>query len=79
MASPVKRLVIIGLFIVSAFGGVVFSSIVTLVAWNIQIEPRAFQCTDSMWPLVLIGWIWTRTGVLGTPFLLDGRGKISRW
>jgi hypothetical protein len=29
-------------------GGLLFSLIVTLVPWNIQIEHRAFQCTDDV-------------------------------
>lgn len=46
------------LFVLSALGGVLLASFVTMVAWNIQIEPRAFRCVDS----VGFGEYWTEIG-----------------
>lgn len=39
---------VFSLFAACAFGGLILSTLLTFVAWNIQIEPRAFQCWDSM-------------------------------
>jgi hypothetical protein len=33
--------------LIAVFGGLVFSTIITLAVWNIQIEGRAFQCNDG--------------------------------
>ena len=42
---------IVVLLVAFAFVGAVFSTLVTTIAWSIQIEPRAFQCNDSCgWP-----------------------------
>ena len=46
-----KSLRIFGLFVACVFGGAVVSTLVTTIVWNIQIEPRAFQCNDTCgWP-----------------------------
>lgn len=46
-----KTFLIVAMFAMWAFGGAVFSSLVTITVWDIQIEPRAFQCNDSCgWP-----------------------------
>ncbi len=46
-----KTFLIVATFAMCAFGGAVFSSLVTITAWDIQIEPRAFQCNDICgWP-----------------------------
>ena len=42
----VSHKVILSAFCV--FGGVVIAALVTVGAWHIQIEPRAFQCWDSI-------------------------------
>ena len=45
------------MFAIFVFCGAVFSSLVTITAWDIQIEPRAFQCNDSCgWPFEIF---WT--------------------
>ncbi|GEM_PF-6332135 len=36
------------LFAVCVFGGAAFAAFITVGAWHIQIEPRAFQCWDSV-------------------------------
>src|SRR4051812_17388785 len=33
--------------LVAALGGLVFSIIITVAVWNIQIEGKAFQCNDG--------------------------------
>lgn len=43
-----SRLIV--LLILSVLSGAILSTIVTIAAWNVQIEPRAFQCNDSVWP-----------------------------
>ena len=46
-----KKSHIISLFVACAFIAVIFSTLVTTIAWSVQIEPRAFQCNDSCgWP-----------------------------
>jgi hypothetical protein len=48
------------LFVIVAFAGAVVSTVVTMIAWNIQIEPRLFQCIDSMG---LFDNYWTDMGI----------------
>ena len=36
------------LFVACALGGVVLATIITVGAWHVQIEPRAFQCWDGV-------------------------------
>jgi hypothetical protein len=46
-----KALLISAILLGCVFGSAVSSFLVTTIAWSIQIEPRAFQCTDSCgWP-----------------------------
>jgi hypothetical protein len=46
-----KALLISVMLLGCFFGSAVSSFLVTTTAWSIQIEPRAFQCTDSCgWP-----------------------------
>jgi hypothetical protein len=47
-----KTLLLSVMFAGCVLGGAVFSFLVTTTAWGIQIEPRAFQCTDiGGWPI----------------------------
>jgi hypothetical protein len=34
--------------LVCAFAGAVIATLITVSAWHLQIEPRAFQCWDSI-------------------------------
>jgi hypothetical protein len=43
----VKAFTIATLLVICVFGGAIFSTFVTVAAWNVQIEPRAFQCCDG--------------------------------
>ena len=46
-----KALLISVMLLGCVLGSAVSSFLVTTIAWSIQIEPRAFQCTDSCgWP-----------------------------
>jgi hypothetical protein len=70
----VKVVATIALFAVCLFGGAVLSTVITVGAWQIQIEPRAFQCWDDVgifdtyWEnidehrgagdKVSVGWTW---------------------
>jgi len=47
-----KPLFVVIMFSMCAFGGALFSSLITITVWGIQIEPREFQCTDGItgWP-----------------------------
>ena len=36
------------LFVACALGGVVLATVITVGAWRVQIEPRAFQCEDDV-------------------------------
>ena len=56
--KPISRFVLI---VFSIVGGLLLSLFVTLVAWNVQIEHRAFQCTDDVgfgffWHDMQAGW-----------------------
>jgi len=43
-----KAVATIAILVVCLFGGALFSTVVTVGAWHIQIEPRAFQCWDDV-------------------------------
>jgi len=61
---------------ISAIGGLIISLLLTLAAWNIQIEHRAFHCTDD----VGFGFFWENmdTHERANDFLpLAGLGKSS--
>jgi hypothetical protein len=46
-----KTFFIVAMSAMRAFGAAVFSALVTITAWDIQIEPRAFQCNHNCgWP-----------------------------
>jgi hypothetical protein len=36
------------LFVACALGGVVLATVITVGAWQVQIEPRAFRCWDDV-------------------------------
>ena len=75
-----KTLLIFVLFLVCVLGGAMLSTVVTWIAWDIQIEPRAFQCTDDIAPFnnywtdmdthesagdtVSPGWTWEKLKVV---------------
>ena len=48
-----KRMITI---VVSAIGGLIFATVVVWAGWNTQIERRAYQCNDDIWPCA---WITT--------------------
>ena|SRR5690349_25088711 len=43
-----KPVATIAILAVCLFGGALFSTVITVGAWHIQIEPRAFQCWDDV-------------------------------
>ena len=80
-----KTLISLLLFVGLAFVGLVLSSILTLIAWNIQIEHRAFRCTDDVgfgffWEdmkehqaagdTVLSGWTWEKIKIVKTLYVV---------
>src|SRR5690349_20866172 len=46
MKALFKSALIVG----CGLGGAVLSTVITIAVWNILVEPRLFQCTDSVWP-----------------------------
>ena len=42
-----KRIIVI---LVSAIGGLILSTFVVWAGWNGQIECKAYQCNDDIWP-----------------------------
>ena len=78
-----KKLKAIFIFGIVLIGGLLFSLSVTLVPWNIQIEHRAFQCTDDVGfgsffedmdihrgagDTVSLGWTWEKLKVAKTVY-----------
>ncbi len=40
-----------GIFVTCALFGAIASTVITVSAWNVTVESKGFQCTDSMGPL----------------------------
>lgn len=75
-----KGLLLLLAFVGCAVVGAVLSTVITVVFWNLQIDHRAFHCTDSMWPLadywtdidshasagdtVSPGWTWEKIKIV---------------
>src|ERR1051326_187537 len=73
-----------GISVVSFFAGALLALVVTTVAWDLQIEGRAYECKDSNGPFAtfqtnmsshrdagdrLIGdWTWERIEQIGTMY-----------
>ena len=47
-AFQMKTLTKLMLFAACAFGGAALATVITVGAWQVQIEPRAFQCWDDV-------------------------------
>ncbi len=61
----------VALFAGFAPGGAVLATVVTIAAWNALIEPRAFQCIDTLWPFNDY-WVSMNTHALSNDTLSPG-------
>jgi hypothetical protein len=81
-----KMMRLVSLFFVAFFCGAILSTILTLGAWNVLIEPRVLHCTDSLWPFdeywttmethkgsgdtLAPGWTWEALKVTRATFII---------